>query len=107
MFKDDHWSTIPDCVHGALEHLKFSALHINLDEPDWSLLGHHAIEPVRLDEDFLNVLVRSVISSLTQPAITGIAYNVLKRRGPCGIAQGAVIEQEVCKASECLLQALV
>ncbi|MDH4266496.1 MAG: hypothetical protein OEW45_12730 [Deltaproteobacteria bacterium] len=64
------------------------------------MLGYQVVKQVCLDRYLLNLLVWPVVSSLAEATITGIAYDVLKGRCPCGTAQGVIIKMEVRKTSE-------
>src|SRR5512147_2531846 len=66
VLKNNYGTISFDCFYRAVEHLKFSPLDINFDETDWNVYGYQSVKKICFYLNFLDLLVRPVVSSPAQ-----------------------------------------
>jgi hypothetical protein len=99
VLKDNQRMESLECFTSTFKHEQFSALHVDLNEIEAVQLdiSDHVIGTPLLDLDLFNDFACSVIPSLLQPAVSGVAANPLEDMRTLRVAQGA-IEEILCRS---------
>src|SRR5690554_4804121 len=91
MFEHHVWAMCLERLLPALEHLIFSALDVDLDEPQRPFYGVELVQPPRLHLYLADDRLTEIIVPSAQTAVARVVGDQLKGRGPIYIGEGALM----------------